>query len=271
MPVETGFFSTYGTAGAIYVSGNFAYLAYGGSGLRIIDVSNPELPVEEGFFDTSGIAHGVFVSGNYAYVADGNSGLRIIEVSNPAFPDEVGFYDTGDYAENVFVRGNFAYVADQLAGLRIIDVSNPALPDEVGFYDTGGNAWDVFVRDNYAYVADGFAGIQIIRNDLDVSGTGSGDVFRPRTVLYDTYPNPFNPQTTIAFEISDQQAVTMRIFDLSGRLVRSLITAEPHTPGRHEVVWNGRDDSGRQVASGTYFYRLEAGAYSETKRMVLIK
>jgi len=85
------------------------------------------------------------------------------------------------------------------------------------------------------------------------------------------HPNPFNPQTTIAFELPKRESVTLQVFDMSGRLVRNLITAEPHTPGRHEVVWNGRDDSGRQVASGTYFYRLEAGSYSETKRMVLIK
>jgi flagellar hook assembly protein FlgD len=58
---------------------------------------------------------------------------------------------------------------------------------------------------------------------------------------------------------------------MAGRLVKELITAESHTPGRHEVVWDGRDDNGRQVASGTYFYRLEAGGYSETKRMALIK
>ena len=65
--------------------------------------------------------------------------------------------------------------------------------------------------------------------------------------------------------------MTLRVFDMAGRLVRNLVTAEPHTPGRHEVVWNGRDDSGRQVASGTYFYRLEAGGFFETKRMVLVK
>jgi len=89
--------------------------------------------------------------------------------------------------------------------------------------------------------------------------------------LEGSYPNPFNPQTTIAFELPKREAVTLRVFDIAGRLVKSLISAEPHTPGRHEVVWNGRDESGRQVASGTYFYRLEAGSYSETKRMVLIK
>jgi hypothetical protein len=94
---------------------------------------------------------------------------------------------------------------------------------------------------------------------------------QPGGIYLASYPNPFNPQTTIVFEILERQAVTLRVFDMSGRLVKELITFEPHTPGRHEVVWNGRDDSGRQVASGTYFYRLEAGSYSETKRMVLIK
>jgi hypothetical protein len=54
-------------------------------------------------------------------------------------------------------------------------------------------------------------------------------------------------------------------------LVRKLITAEIHTPGRQEVVWNGRDDAGRQVASGTYFYQLEAGTFRETRRMTLVK
>jgi len=86
-----------------------------------------------------------------------------------------------------------------------------------------------------------------------------------------SFPNPFNPRTTIVFEIPKRESVGLQVFDMSGRLVKELITTEPYTPGRHKVVWNGRDDAGRQVASGTYFYRLETGSYSETKRMVLVK
>jgi len=84
-------------------------------------------------------------------------------------------------------------------------------------------------------------------------------------------PNPFNPMTTISYDLPMPTMISLRIFDMSGRLVKELVGGEEYTPGRHEVVWNGRDDVGRQVASGTYFYRLEAGSYSETKRMVLIK
>jgi len=103
------------------------------------------------------------------------------------------------------------------------------------------------------------------------SSTDEDDSALRAVSMAQNHPNPFNPQTTIAFELPKREAVTLSVFDISGRLVRELITAESHTPGRHEVVWNGRDDVGRQVASGTYFYRLEAGSYSETKRMVLIK
>jgi len=103
-----------------------------------------------------------------------------------------------------------------------------------------------------------------------VSGVRESEI-PAKTALLGAFPNPFNPQTTIAFEIRRQDDVTLRVFDLSGRLVRVLIGGESYTPGHHETVWNGRDDAGRQVASGTYFYRLEAGDFAETKRMVLVK
>ena len=92
-----------------------------------------------------------------------------------------------------------------------------------------------------------------------------------RLMLGQNVPNPFNPQTTIAFELKERQEVRLRVFDLAGRLVKSLIGGEGYTSGCHEVVWNGRDEAGRRVAFGTYFYRLEAGSFSETKRMVLVK
>ena len=66
-------------------------------------------------------------------------------------------------------------------------------------------------------------------------------------------------------------AVTLNVFDASGRLVRELVDGEVLTAGRYETMWNGRNDAGHQVASGVYFYRLEAGPYSEMKSMVLVK
>ncbi len=89
--------------------------------------------------------------------------------------------------------------------------------------------------------------------------------------LYDAYPNPFNPRTTIAFDNPAQAAVSLRVFDLAGRLVNVLINGEVVSQGRNEVVWGGRDMAGRVVSAGVYFYRLEAGNFSQTKGMVLVK
>ena len=66
-------------------------------------------------------------------------------------------------------------------------------------------------------------------------------------------------------------AVSLRVYDVSGRLVDVLVDGEIAQPGRNEVVWRGRDELGRQLPAGTYFYRLEAGGYVETKMMTLLK
>jgi hypothetical protein len=107
---------------------------------------------------------------------------------------------------------------------------------------------------------------------LDPSGSPEEAGFHtPEVRLLPNKPNPFNPHTTIAFELPRQMTVSLHVFDVRGRLIRELIDGEIFSEGRHEVIWNGRDESGRKVASGTYFFRLEAGNDSETKRMVLAK
>lgn len=89
--------------------------------------------------------------------------------------------------------------------------------------------------------------------------------------LHHAVPNPFNPRTTIAFEIPSPNTVRLGVYDVAGRLIRRLVGGEVLGTGRHEVVWQGRDDAGGPVPSGLYFYRLDAGAFSETRRMVLLK
>ena len=159
---EVGYYDTPGSAIGVFVAGDFAYVADMESGLRVIDVSDPENPDEVGFYDTPGIAIGVFVAGDFAYVADYEAGLRVIDITDPESPDEVGFYDTPGYAMGVFVAGDLAYVADYTEGLRVIDVSDPENPDEVGYYDTPGYAHGVFVAGDLAYVAGWESGLRVI-------------------------------------------------------------------------------------------------------------
>jgi len=88
--------------------------------------------------------------------------------------------------------------------------------------------------------------------------------------LHPNYPNPFNPTTTIKFAVPRAGHVRLNVYDLAGRLQRTLFDADLPAE-EHAVIWDGRDSTGRIVSSGTYFYRLTAEGYSETRRMVLVK
>jgi flagellar hook assembly protein FlgD len=90
------------------------------------------------------------------------------------------------------------------------------------------------------------------------------------STLYQNFPNPFNPATTIAFDLQIGRDVTLIIYDVAGGLVRTLVSRNLPV-GRYTSDWNGTDDSGRRVASGIYFYRLHAGGFVETRKMVLLK
>jgi hypothetical protein len=88
--------------------------------------------------------------------------------------------------------------------------------------------------------------------------------------LAQNHPNPFNPVTTIEFGLKSPAEVTLRIYDATGRLVCTLVDG-PLPAKHHTLQWNGVDDRGNQVASGVYFYRMETGGFTKTRKMVLLK
>lgn len=88
--------------------------------------------------------------------------------------------------------------------------------------------------------------------------------------LYDPMPNPFNPRTTLSFALPTATRVMLSVYDVSGKLVTTLLD-ENRVAGVHRVEWDGRNRSGELVASGVYFYRITAGSFTDTKRMVVLK
>jgi len=83
--------------------------------------------------------------------------------------------------------------------------------------------------------------------------------------------NPFNPRTTIRYDLPEPAAVELAIFDLTGRRVRTLRDGVHEAAGARAVDWDGRDDLGRSLGSGMYLCRMTAGAYRETRRMLLVR
>jgi len=95
--------------------------------------------------------------------------------------------------------------------------------------------------------------------------------------LYQNYPNPFNPSTTIPFQVGGGQGsaarpihTTLAIYNILGQLVRTLVDEEKSS-GDYHVVWDGKNDKGEVVGSGIYFYRIQAGSFTKTAKMSLLK
>lgn len=99
-----------------------------------------------------------------------------------------------------------------------------------------------------------------------VSRPGNPTAFR----LVQNVPNPFNPKTTVAYEVPQSSQVTIRVYDVAGKLVRTLVDGTVE-PGRYAATWDGRNDAGGTVGSGVYFCTMQTPAYNATHKMVLMK
>lgn len=84
------------------------------------------------------------------------------------------------------------------------------------------------------------------------------------------YPNPFNPETTISYNLKEAGQVVLDVYNVKGQKVTSLVN-EHQTSGSHAIVWNGKDNNNQSVASGVYLYKIRSGKYSSTKKMILMK
>jgi hypothetical protein len=89
-------------------------------------------------------------------------------------------------------------------------------------------------------------------------------------VLWQNYPNPFNPSTSVQFQVPKTSDVTVTIYDMLGQEVRTLFSGEVMR-GTYSVQWDGRNDAGVQMSSGSYVYRMISGDFVQSKKMVLVK
>jgi subtilisin-like proprotein convertase family protein len=153
----------------------------------------------------------------------------------------------GWYPDDLGPAGNLdAFLGEEMQGAWRLTVSDHA-------------GWDTGTLDEWC-VNIGYSG----------GTTTAADGLPTVLSLGRNFPNPFNPQTTIDFAVPRAGRVSLAVFDLRGRRVAELVNGDL-VAGHHEVTWRGQDDTGRQVASGTYFYRLTADGEARTGKMLLVK
>jgi hypothetical protein len=176
-----------------------------------------------------------------------------------------------------------------LACLAILVLGGPGLADDpvLGIYTEGGH---------FCYPLAEISRIEFANDTLVVETTGGTDSYplaiiqridfssiltavqSPETAaalpkilkLFPNQPNPFSPETRIAFLLPEVGAVQLKIYGVNGRLVRTLVEGE-QPAGSHRVAWNGRDDSGREVPAGVYFSQLTVAGVTESRKMVLLR
>ena len=85
------------------------------------------------------------------------------------------------------------------------------------------------------------------------------------------YPNPFNPETKIRYNLERTEQVTLAIYSITGELVRSMVSSQVHNPGSYELIWDSRNNNGELVTSGVYFYRISTPSLTETRKMTLMR
>ena len=112
-----------------------------------------------------------------------------------------------------------------------------------------------------------------VRDLADLGQLGVDEDFESlprRFALYDNFPNPFNPETIIRYNLPENIFVNITIYDLLGKKVKTLVN-QAHVAGPQSIVWNANDDYGERVGAGMYLYQIQAGEYISTKKMVLLK
>ncbi|MEE9269408.1 MAG: choice-of-anchor B family protein [Candidatus Krumholzibacteria bacterium] len=268
--------------------GNRLYDFHGSAGTFIYDITNPASPVLLGSITDPNIDyhHSGWPSadGNYLYINDELANdpvpdITVWDISNPATPFKVDeFGDPNATIHNTFRVGNFLFASYYTAGFKIFDISNPLAMQLVDEFDTSAlsgegfdGAWGCypFAPSGNIYVSDMQNGLYI----FSFSGTTPTAIPKRAPVgfaLNQNFPNPFNPTTTITYTLESAGNVVLTVYDAAGRRIRTLLNGVQGA-GAQTATWNGRDNRGHRVASGVYFYRLEAGGASDTRRMVFLK
>jgi hypothetical protein len=263
------------------------YDFHGFDGTFIYDVTNPASPVLLGSITDPAIVyhHSGWTSaeGKFLFITDElgmhpTADFTVWNINNPANPFKVAEWaDDNATVHNVFRVGNFLHVAYYTAGYRVFDLSNLPSITLCDEYDTtpvfgenfrGAFGCYPFAPSGNIYVTDADWGLFVF--SFDPTPTGIRTDSPIDFALHQSYPNPFNPSTTISYEILNPLHVTLTVYDAAGKVVRRLLD-DRQRDGMHSVSWDGRDDRGRPVSSGVYFYRLSAGERSESRRMILLK
>ena len=269
-PLQIGWVVTQDDAQGVDVEGDFAYVVHH-SGLQVVDISSPGSPITTGSLDFEYDPVDVAVVGSRAYAVTHNTGLVIVDVSQPDAPFLITRVFLPNQAVGIEIEGSVAYIVSEAGGVVMMDISDVAGVRVIGCLPSGESTNDISLGRNHLFIADGSGGLVVAAKQCVSPSPVPGQQDLPGVAGLDgIHPNPFNPRTTISFTLVEAGPVSLRIYDLAGRLVR-VLDESVRQGSRHQVDWDGRDDVGRSVASAPYVVRLQADGIEQKQKVLLLR
>jgi len=218
----------------------------------------------DGGSNWTSIVDGMTNDGVYPWVVDApTSDNCLVRVSKSA---DLEINDTSDWAFSIFQIIDWVSVAPVTGDVSVGSRANVEVTLDATGLDAGDYYADVIISSNGGDTVIVPVALHVGATGIDDGELGTTPVY----VLKGASPNPFNPVTTVTYEAPAGASVRLAIYNVTGRLVRTLVDGEVGS-GQRTVVWDGRDDRGVEVQSGVYFCLMEAGGFNDTAKMVLMK
>ncbi len=280
-----------GTAGPFGIGGNFTFFgqtlttawvgANGALGLTATAAETVNVNAG-GFFANwdipqSGIAKN-FVSPfwNDLYLGPGGHGAAYYHVSGTQFIVE--YYRVGNFNSTTDTLTTFEVIldrSDNSALFQYANVGNTGLDSSnltgiQGLPTSPPSGWVFLNRFGYPTQSRPAANFAVKLAYTPSGVTGKDKEVPAKFALHANYPNPFNPSTSVSYDIPTRSLVELTIYNLLGEKVADLVNGE-QGPGSYSATWDGRNQRGETVASGMYIYRLKAGDFLQTRKMLLLK
>jgi hypothetical protein len=259
-------------------SPSHAYVAALEGGLHIFDITTPAVPRPTANYATQGNATGVTLAEERAYLLDSGIGVVVLDVSEPNRPKLHGVYESDALPIDAQIGENHLYLLNS-TGIQLIDARTLTATSSVVY--KGRELWfpsELLLTDTALYVADLYQ-IRIFRvhpegYSLAVEETmpseWTPDAVKSTRINYlsQNFPNPFNPETWIPYQLASDTNVSLYIYNAQGKQIYTKVLGH-HKAGSHTAYWDGRNAVGEAVASGVYFYSIQAGDFHATRKMFI--
>ena len=266
-----------GSAYRVVVDANHpahTYFAALEGGLHVFDITSPGIPRLVGSYATQGNATGVALADGRAYLLDSGIGVAVLDVSEPNDPKLQDAYESDALPIDATVRGNHLYLLDR-ESVQVIDTRRLAatssfrglrFPFELKLVGSALYVADLYQLRIFRVHPEGYslAVEEPTHSDWISHAVESAFVNR----LSQNFPNPFNPETWIPYQLASDTHVLLHIYDTHGRRIYAKALGY-RKAGSHTAYWDGRNSAGESVASGVYFYAIQAGTFHATRKMLI--